>query len=133
MTFFRTNVWNIDFQTVFGTKISGKTMISGGGRPALYIVNNGLQRMSAGFFMASILGSFLGDFWHHFWLVLELFWRSVDHLCHPGSTFRGFGGSWEGVEISSIFERFSGWGPWSTAQQKVEVIIRFGVPEQLTT
>ena len=38
--------------------------------------------------------------------VLELFWRSVDHLCHPGS--------WEGVEISSIFERFSGWGPEST-------------------
>ena len=66
MTFFKTNAWDIDFQTGFGTKISRKTMISGGGRPALYIVNNGLQRMSAGFFMASILGSFLDDFWHHF-------------------------------------------------------------------
>ena len=60
--FFRTNVWDNDFQTVFGTKISRKTMTSGGGQPALYIVNNGLQRMSAGFFMASILESFLSDF-----------------------------------------------------------------------
>ena len=76
MTFFWTNVWDIDFQTVFGTNISRKTTISGGGHPALYIVNNGLGRMSAGFFMASILGSFLGDIWHHFWLrfgaVLEI-------------------------------------------------------------
>ena len=76
MTFFKTNAWDIDFQTGVGTNINRKTMISGGGRPALYIVNNGLQRMSAGFFMASILGSFLGDFWHHFWLrfgaVLEI-------------------------------------------------------------
>ena len=83
--------------------------------------------------MASILGSFLGDFGITFGSVLELFWRSVDHLCHPGSIFRGFGRSWEGVEISSIFEVFSGWGPWSTAQQKGKVIGGFGVPKQLTS
>ena len=33
----------------------------------------------------------------------------MEHSWHPGSTFRGFRRSWEGVEISSIFESFSGW------------------------
>ena len=47
----------ISFCHILGSQMHGKRLVSGGGRPAEYIVNNGSNSMWAHFFPESIRGS----------------------------------------------------------------------------
>ena len=56
----------ISFCHILGSQMHGKRLVSGGGRPAEYMVNNGSNSMWARFFPEAIRGSFWEGFWKHF-------------------------------------------------------------------